>query len=124
MRRFLRGAIAAIALVANSSLAMAGEYSSAAAESNHAITGQHYLVSVFGTASVAGYLMTFDATSAPVDGAVTPKECIPVASGSWAAHDLQFAPDNYGSGIVVVFSTTGCATKTASATAFFFVRYK
>lgn len=132
MRRasnFLRGAIAALAiasaaLFASGGLARAGAYSSAAAESNHVVTGQHYVQSIYAWSSVAGYLMTFDATSVPADGAVTPKECIPVPAGSYGAHELVATQDNYGAGLVLVYSTTGCFTKTASATAFFYARYK
>ena len=64
--------------------------------------------------TTAGYLMLFDATSAPGDGAVTPIYCTATpASGTWPV------PAKFTTGIVAVFSTTGCFTKTASATAIF-----
>jgi hypothetical protein len=67
--------------------------------------------------TVSGYLMLFDATSAPADGTVTPKWVQNVyanAGGTWSwQNGLVFA-----TGIVAVFSTTGPFTKTASATAF------
>lgn len=96
--------------------------SSSALEASHilkASAGNLYSLYVT-TTSVSGYLMTFNATSAPADGAVTPVECIPVASGS--AVSISFAgapPDHYSTGIVAVFSTTGPFTKTGSVTAFF-----
>jgi hypothetical protein len=64
--------------------------------------------------------MTFNATTAPADGAVTPVEAIQIPAGSAAAISFEGAPpDHYSTGIVAVFSTTGPFTKTASATAFF-----
>lgn len=72
--------------------------------------------------ATSGWLMLFDATSAPADGAVTPAYYIPVASSgtngyaalSWSNNPLKFT-----TGIVAVFSSTGPFTKTASATAQF-----
>lgn len=65
----------------------------------------------------AGYLMIFNSTTAPADGAVTPLRCIPVAAN--AGIDRAFdIPRRFSTGIVLVFSTTGPYTKTASATAF------
>ena len=95
--------------------------SSSALESNHVLKGSAgnlYSLYVV-TGSVGGYLMTFNATSAPVDGAVTPVECIPVPANSIGSLDFAVIPDNYSTGIVAVFSSTGPLTKTASATAFF-----
>ena len=96
--------------------------SSAALETSHVLkasAGNLYSVYVI-TTSVGGYLMTFNATSAPADGAVTPVECIPVPASSVASINFDGAPpDNYSTGIVAVFSTTGPFTKTSSATAFF-----
>ncbi len=94
---------------------------SAAAESNHVVLAQAgYLngISITSGAS-AGYLLIFDAITAPGDGAVLPKFCysIPAATSfalSWLSYPVPFAI-----GITAVFSTTGCFTKTASATAFF-----
>lgn len=68
----------------------------------------------------AGYIMTFNATSAPADGAVTPINCVVIAANATIA--LSFAPhppEYYSTGITAVFSTTGCFTKTISNTAFF-----
>jgi hypothetical protein len=84
-----------------------------------ASAGNLYSLYVLST-SVAGYLMTFNATSVPANGAVTPIECIPVYADSFAEIDFSGAPpDYYSTGIVAVFSTTGPFTLTASATAFF-----
>lgn len=101
-------------------------YASASAESNHVVknaAGNVYSVYAFSTA--AGLLMTFNSVTVPGDGAVTPIECIPVAANSYAAHDLNDIPDQYGTGISVAFSTgTNCFNKAASATAFFRVRFQ
>lgn len=69
------------------------------------------------TTAAAGYVMVFNATSAPVDGAVTPALCF-YTSG--APGSVAFAVNTYFStGIVLVYSSTGCLTKTASAQAIF-----
>lgn len=74
------------------------------------------------TSSAAGYLMLFDATSAPSDGAVAPVYCVPVAAVSGNPLSWMGAPPHFAVGIVAVFSTTGCYTKTGSATAAFFAQ--
>lgn len=83
--------------------------------------GNLYTLSVTIT-TVSGYLMVFDATSAPGDGAVTPKVCQPVNSnGTNGAVSMTWGniPLRFATGITAVFSSTGCFTKTASATAVF-----
>lgn len=70
------------------------------------------------TAAIAGYLMVFDATSAPADGTVTPTLVAAVGSGQTVEIDHSVIPDRFATGITLVFSTTGPFTKTASATAF------
>lgn len=94
---------------------------SAAAEGSKvfkASAGNLYRVNVT-TGAVAGYLMVFNATSAPADGAVTPLLCRPVAANSSVEVDHTQIPDRYSTGITAVFSSTGCFTKTVSATAMF-----
>jgi hypothetical protein len=94
---------------------------STAAESSHvlkAAPGQ--LTSAYVVSSVTGYLLLLNSASTPPDGAVTPLECIPVSAN--VAAGIAFSglpPETYSIGITAVFSTTGCFTKTASATAFF-----
>jgi hypothetical protein len=97
---------------------------STAAEASHVLkasAGNFYSLAVTAGAS-AGYVLVFNAISAPADGAVTPVECIAVAANatvtipSSGAFDI---PVRYSAGITAVFSTTGCFTKTASTTAFF-----
>jgi hypothetical protein len=97
---------------------------SASAEASHVLkasAGNLYGLSVTVT-TVSGYVMIFDATSAPANGAVTPKFCFPITSNgtnggaafSWGSMPMYFA-----TGITVEFSTTGCFTATSSTTAFF-----
>jgi hypothetical protein len=98
---------------------------SASAEGSHVFCAAACnLWSIYVTAGAsAGFLMTFNATSAPADGAVTPVECVQVAANSTVA--LSFGsgpPDRYSTGATAVFSTTGCFNKTVSATAFFKAR--
>lgn len=66
----------------------------------------------------AGYVLLINATSAPADGAVTPIWCIPVAANSGIDVSWRQAPRKMTTGATLIFSTTGCFTKTASATAF------
>ena len=94
---------------------------SAAAEGSHilkAVPG--CLISAYATiGSTAGYLMLFNSATVPADGAVTPVECIQVTANS--TNFLNWAPQPpewFSNGIVIVFSTTGCFTKTISTTAF------
>lgn len=81
------------------------------------------LLAVYATvdSTTTGYLMTFNSTTVPADGAVTPIECVYISAAP-ASLGLNFAPlppEWYSTGIVVVFSSTGCFTKTVSAHAFF-----
>lgn len=65
----------------------------------------------------AGFVMVFNATSAPADGAVTPALCYSIAANS----TFQLINSDrmyFSTGVTVVFSTTGCFSKTASATAY------
>lgn len=71
-------------------------------------------------AATTGYVMIFNAASAPVDGAVSPAwpaiRVVSDGTSGWAA--LQFNPPlRLATGATVCFSSTGPFTKTASATA-------
>lgn len=67
----------------------------------------------------AGYALLFNATSLPADGAVTPIKCYSMAATSTLSVDFRPGPAlRFGTGLVIGFSTTGCFTLTASATAF------
>jgi hypothetical protein len=93
---------------------------SAAAEASKvfkASAGNLYAYQVT-TGAAAGFVMIFDATSAPADGAVTPVKCVAVAANSTVGVSME-PPEAFSTGITAVFSTTGCFTKTASATAMF-----
>lgn len=96
--------------------------SSSAVESNHVLKGSAgNLYGVVATnTTTAGYLMVFNATSAPADGAVTPIYCVGLGIGqSVSLTGPANIPVVFSTGITAVFSTTGCFTKTASATAMF-----
>lgn len=81
-----------------------------------ATPGNLYGINVASGAS-AGFVLLIDAAAVPADGAVTPKKCWHVAAN--ATIDRQWTvPVRFGTGIVAVFSTTGCFSKTISATAF------
>lgn len=70
------------------------------------------------TGAIAGYIMIFNAASAPADGAVAPIVCIAIAANTTFFGNDR-VPTAFSTGITMVFSTTGPFTKTASATAFF-----
>lgn len=95
---------------------------SASAESNHVLkssAGNLYGVCVTNGAT-AGYMMFFNATSAPADGAVTPVGWVAAPGvNTTYCYDPGAVPDYYSTGITVVYSSTGPFTKTASATAAF-----
>lgn len=83
------------------------------------------LYGAYANATVSGYLMVFNSTSAPSNGATTAgtasgnmTECIGPSTSPW----VNFSPgppEVYSVGITAVFSSTGCGTLTLSATAFF-----
>jgi hypothetical protein len=77
------------------------------------------LIGLAATTTTSGYIMLYDATSVPADGATTPLWCQPLyTAGTWG----WITPLQFTTGIVVVFSTTGPFTKTASATATFYAQ--
>lgn len=81
--------------------------------------GNLYGFVVTSSTGTPGYVMVFNATSAPADGAVTPVKCYYLPANSSIGVDFRPGPMPYFStGITAVFSSTGCFTKTASATAF------
>lgn len=72
------------------------------------------------TVQTQGFLMTFDATTVPADGAVTPKNCLFTSGTSGATLNLQVGPpESYANGIVAALSSTGCFTKTGINALFF-----
>jgi|CXWL01.1.fsa_nt_gi hypothetical protein len=71
------------------------------------------------SSTTAGYVLLFNSATVPADGAVTPVKCYKLSanstiSGSW----LPGPAARFSSGIVIVYSTTGCFTKTVEDTAF------
>ena len=68
--------------------------------------------------AAAWWVMVFNATSAPADGAVTPAKCYAVPSGTTSFSAGWATPVRLGTGATIVASTTGCFSKTASVHAF------
>lgn len=64
------------------------------------------------------WIMIYDATSAPVDGAVTPAKCYAMPTGTTSFSAAFPVPLRLATGIVIGVSTTGPFTKTASTHAF------
>ncbi len=71
--------------------------------------------------ATSGYVMLLDAAVLPSNGAVTPKWCWRTLSdGTAGAVAVQWSPPLLATtGLTAAFSTTGCDTLTASATAKF-----
>jgi hypothetical protein len=98
---------------------------SAALESSHvlkATPGNLYKLSTI-IGATSGYLMLFDATAAPANGAVAPVWSQLIESNGTNGGlllDWGEFPMTFNNGIVVVFSSTGPFNLTASATAAFF----
>lgn len=88
-------------------------------ESSHVFksTGPGYLYSLGTTTSAAGWLMVFNTTTAPSNGAVTPANCYQVAANTSVLFPYA-TPFPFSTGITAVFSSTGCFTLTL-ANAFF-----
>lgn len=86
----------------------------------------------YAVCTAACWLMIFNSTTVPADGATTSgiatgnlQDCIPVSaglSGSLSAQGLP--PEIYTVGISAVVSSTACAIKTASATGIIHIRAK
>lgn len=95
---------------------------SASAEGSHVLkssAGNLYSLYVT-TGATAGYVMTFNATSAPADGSVTPVDCVQAPANTTTSMSFGAGPaGRFSTGITAVFSSTGCFSKTVSATAFF-----
>ena len=95
---------------------------SAAAEGSHILKASPgcLLATYVTIGATGGYLMIFNSTTVPADGAVTPVECIQVAASTTGWENWAPLPPEYFSlGIVAVFSTTGCFTKTIGSSVFF-----
>lgn len=68
--------------------------------------------------AAAWWIMIYNATSAPGDGAVTPLKCYALPSGTTGFTGAFPTPVQFSTGIVIGVSTNGCFTKAASTHAF------
>lgn len=72
------------------------------------------------TGATAGYVMLFNLTAAPGNGAVTPVKCYVAPANSTVGDSwLPGPPLAFQSGITAGFSTTGCFNNTASSGNYF-----
>ena len=70
-------------------------------------------------AGAAWWLLIYDATSKPTDGAVTPAKCYAYPSGTTSAGGtFTESGVTFTTGITLAVSTTGCFTSTSSTHAF------
>lgn len=100
---------------------------SAAAESSHVFrAGPGALIDAYvTTGAAAGYVLIFNLTAAPSNGAVTPQDCVAVPANTTASlATMDQPPEWFTVGITAAFSTTGCFTLTLSNTAFFHGRVR
>jgi hypothetical protein len=121
MRRYLLAALAAFCLAAPVSAQSLSKTRATAAVSAGFVlrAGATNLAGLsVTTGGTAGYVMLFDATAVPADGAVTPTRCLPIAANTGLDLNFRGSPLRFDNGVVVVFSSTGCFTKTGSATAY------
>lgn len=71
------------------------------------------------TSSTPGWMMLFDATGAPANGTVMPKNCIYCPANATTEIELPFlTAEPFATGITAVFSSTGPFTLTASSSVF------
>jgi hypothetical protein len=94
---------------------------SASAEGSHIFkttSGNLFGFSVT-TGATAGYVLVFNSATVPADGAVTPVACYVAPASNTLGVAFTPVPLTLSNGIVLVFSTSGCFTKTISATSFF-----
>lgn len=123
IRNLVLAAVAALGLAVSPAAAQVSSSSTALA-ANQVVKGApgvlySFEVSADATLSAAAWwIMIYDATAAPVDGAVTPKKCYAQPSGAVSASYAFTRPVQFGVGITIGVSTTGCFTKTASVHAF------
>lgn len=68
--------------------------------------------------AAAWWIMIYNATSAPGDGAVTPLKCYAMPSGTTSFAAAFPTPVAFSTGITIGVSTNGCFTKAASTHAF------
>jgi hypothetical protein len=69
------------------------------------------------SAATAGYALLLDSATIPADGAVLPVFCLPVATNTGIS--TRFTTPLYlQNGATLLFSSTGCFTKTAVAASF------
>jgi hypothetical protein len=91
---------------------------STVAEASHVLKGSgpgnFYGAYATNLTTTAGFLLIFNATSAPADGAVTPLACVPLpASGNASINNKPGPYQVYSTGITaVVSSASTCFTKT------------
>jgi hypothetical protein len=84
------------------------------------------LVRIDGSLATGAFVMLFDATTAPADGAVTPLKCWGPYTGAqgftitWGVGPML----SMATGITIVSSSTGCFTKTATNFVFVSVEYQ
>lgn len=95
---------------------------STALESNHVICAA--ACNLYGwsvtTGAVQGWVLLYNGTTAPTAGgaAVAPQKCFYAPANSSLAGGNSGPPQRFVTGMVIVFSSTGCLTNTASATVF------
>lgn len=124
MRYLILAAAVALGLAASAPASAQIVSSSSVLAANRVVKaapGKLYGFNVSADATLAGaawWIMIYDATAAPADGTVTPRKCYAMASGATQFSMSFNDPLQFGVGIVIGVSTTGCFSKTESVHAF------
>ncbi len=121
------GSTNAVEPIADSSASagIAGTASGSAATTLTVKASAGNLYSVYATnlTTTAGYLEVFNSASLPVDGAVTPQDCVPLPASGVASIGGPTIPGFYSAGIyVAVSSSTTCFTKTTTGSLNAFIK--
>lgn len=98
-------------------------YKSSALEGSKVVSAAPAILSglMVTNSTVSLYLMVWNSTTVPADGAVSPDLCMYIPSSpSTNGYALNFKG---AAGVSIAVSTTGCFTKTVSATAMFMAWY-
>ena len=114
-----------VTIIPTAAAGVATSYSATAALASNKVVkgsaGNLYSLQVAADSTLSAanwWIMIFDATSLPGDGAITPAKCYGIPAGITGASFAFPNPIRLATGITVGVSTTGCFTQTASIHAF------
>jgi hypothetical protein len=124
LRGSTQGGYAVLVPDSDSRVAVSSAQSASAVSSVVAKASAGNLYGLTGTAAATPlWFMVDNATSAPVDGSVTPVRCVYAPANSTV--NVAFNPPiRFSTGITIVASSTGCFTQTLNTTGFISAQYQ